>query len=210
MNRIAKKMLLERLDGKRGQEYRPTTERRTRGEFGGYRGHERGYRDDRGAERYSRSRADDRRRYDDRYDSHDGREGRYRRSDHDDWREDEYEEYDEDESEDESLKIKAKDIPAWAKHMENADGSDGAKFPKEQVRAIAEQEGIAFDKFTHEELFVTANMMYSDYCLVARKYGIDRPDFYVCMAKAFLDDKDFDGEPSEKLALYYYCIVDSE
>lgn len=29
-------------------------------------------------------------------------------------------------------------------------------------------------------------------------------------AKAFLDDKDFDGEPEEKLYLYYKCIVEKE
>lgn len=30
------------------------------------------------------------------------------------------------------------------------------------------------------------------------------------LAKAFLDDKDFDGEPEEKLYLYYKCIVEKE
>jgi hypothetical protein len=53
-------------------------------------------------------------------------------------------------------------------------------------------------------------MKYSDYCKVAQKYGVDRPEFYADMAKAFLKDKDFHGEPEEKLYLYYKCIVEKE
>ena len=54
------------------------------------------------------------------------------------------------------------------------------------------------------------NMMYSDYCAVAKKFGLDRPDFYAELAKAFLNDKDFGGEPEEKVFLYYKCIAEQE
>lgn len=50
------------------------------------------------------------------------------------------------------------------------------------------------------------NPPYSDYCAVAKKFGLDRPDFYAELAKAFLNDKDFEGEPEEKVWLYYKCI----
>ncbi len=55
------------------------------------------------------------------------------------------------------------------------------------------------------EFFVAMNMMYSDYCKVFRKFGVgDKVDFYACMAKAFLDDKD---AHTDKLARYYEYVV---
>ena len=53
------------------------------------------------------------------------------------------------------------------------------------------------------------NMMYSDYYGVAAKYGLDRPEFYADLAKAFLMDKDAGG-PEEKMAGYYYGVVKRE
>ena len=50
------------------------------------------------------------------------------------------------------------------------------------------------------------NMMYSDYYGVAAKYGLDRPEFYADLAKAFLMDKDAGG-PEEKMAGYYHGVV---
>ena len=50
------------------------------------------------------------------------------------------------------------------------------------------------------------NMMYSDYYGVAAKYGLDRPEFYADLAKAFLDDKDAGG-PEQKIAAYYHGIA---
>ena len=48
-------------------------------------------------------------------------------------------------------------------------------------------------------------MIYSDYVKVAKKFGVgDKIDFYVDMAKAFLDDKD---AGPDKLAKYYKYIV---
>ncbi len=47
-------------------------------------------------------------------------------------------------------------------------------------------------------------MIYSDYCAVAEKLGTSTAEFYACMAKAFLDDKD--ARP-EKLARYYEYIT---
>ena len=46
---------------------------------------------------------------------------------------------------------------------------------------------------------VALNMMYADYSEVAKKFGADKPEFYTCMAKAFLEDPDA-GEG--KLAKY--------
>lgn len=41
---------------------------------------------------------------------------------------------------------------------------------------------------------------------VARKFGVNVPEFYAELARAFLMDKDGHG-PEEKLCAYYRCIV---
>ena len=53
---------------------------------------------------------------------------------------------------------------------------------------------------------MTMNMMYSDYYDVARKFGVNAPEFYAELARAFLMDKDGPG-PEEKLCAYYRCIA---
>ena len=53
---------------------------------------------------------------------------------------------------------------------------------------------------------VTMNMMYSDYYPVAVEFGLNRPEFYAALAKAFLLDKDGPG-PERKLMAYYEHIA---
>lgn len=55
--------------------------------------------------------------------------------------------------------------------------------------------------------WVTAkSKMYSDYCGAAQKCGCNKLEFYVEMAKAFIEDKDGPGAEA-KLAAYYHGIV---
>ena len=103
-----------------------------------------------------------------------------------------------------------RDIDRWKRSMINEDGSRGEHFTKEQVEQYAKQSGISVGSFGEAVFCLAMNMMYSDYCMVAKKYGFDRPEVYAELAKAFLDDKDFDGEPEEKLYLYYKCIVEKD
>ena len=102
------------------------------------------------------------------------------------------------------------DIKKWEKDMENSDGTHGAHFEKEMIDQKTMQMGIDPKKFGDGVLCVMVNSMYSDYCGVAKKFGVDRIEFYIEMAKAFLDDKDFDGSPEEKAYLYYKCIVEHD
>ena len=63
----------------------------------------------------------------------------------------------------------------------------------------------AFSYLRSNIFWVALNMIYSDYVKVAKKFGVgDKIDFYVDMAKAFLDDKD---AGPDKLARYYKYIV---
>lgn len=112
--------------------------------------------------------------------------------------------------EDDEHRLTKHDIKEWERDMENSDGSRGAHFDKEMIDQKAMQMGIDPKKFGDGVLCAMVNSIYSDYCSVAKKFGVDRIEFYIEMAKAFLDDKDFDGSPEEKAFLYYKCIVEHE
>lgn len=89
----------------------------------------------------------------------------------------------------------------WAKKMKNADGSMGAHWTKEQVKPYMQQVGYQGDDI---EFWVIMNALYSDYCKVAKKYGVDRPEYYAELTKAWLEDKD---AVHDKAAMYYECVV---
>ena len=88
----------------------------------------------------------------------------------------------------------------WVGKMRNADGSTGPHFKPEVAEQLRAAHCPKCDKW---EFMVALNMMYSDYADVAKKFGADKPEFYVHMAKAFLEDEDA-GE--DKLAKYMECI----
>ena len=75
----------------------------------------------------------------------------------------------------------------WARGMENEDGTQGPHWTMEQTKQVQAQQGIECNPV---EFYLAMNMMYSDYLKVAKKLGVNKVDFYACMAKAFLDDKD--------------------
>lgn len=91
---------------------------------------------------------------------------------------------------------------AWVMGMKNADGTTGAHWTMEQAAQIMEQNKIRCDEV---EFFATLNMIYSDYCKVAKKFNCSTVEFYAAMAKAFLDDKD--AQP-DKLERYYTYIAE--
>lgn len=91
----------------------------------------------------------------------------------------------------------------WVEHMENSDGTTGAQWTMDETSAMAKSMGVYLPACIW---FAAVNMMRSDYCMVARKHGVDKPEFYADMAQAFLLDKDA-GEPEEKIAAYYHCIA---
>ena len=83
------------------------------------------------------------------------------------------------------------DARRWTEHMENDDGSMGAHWTLEQATAVANSIGVEYwDNFE-----------------VAQIYGLDRPEYYADLAKAFLFDED-GGGPEAKIAGYYHGIVE--
>lgn len=97
----------------------------------------------------------------------------------------------------------------WVRNMRNEDKTHpvGGKWTAEMLKPLAQKYGIPTDGKKFWELYAMTNAMYSDYGEVARKFGITSPEFYVCMAKAWMEDKD--AEP-DKTALYYEYIVKKE
>lgn len=102
-------------------------------------------------------------------------------------------------------RLSVDDAIKWTQHMENADGTVGPHWTMEQTSVFADARGIDHD-IPRLAWGVTMNMMYSDYCDVAMEFGVNRPEFYAALAKAFLLDKDGPG-PERKLMEYYEHIA---
>lgn len=90
----------------------------------------------------------------------------------------------------------------WVRKMRNADGTPSPHWQPEQVEQLRMQHCPECSMW---EFWACMNMMYADYCGVAKKMGIDKPEFYAGMAKAFLEDEDAkDG----KLMRYMKAIAE--
>lgn len=103
---------------------------------------------------------------------------------------------------DEKVKFDEHKAKEWVGRMKNNDGTTGEHFKAEQTEQMRNAHCPDCDKM---EFWAAMNMMYSDYCDVAKKMSVDRPEFYACMAKAFLMDKDA-GEG--KMAKYMKYIAE--
>lgn len=100
------------------------------------------------------------------------------------------------------------DAKEWTANMQNADGTTGPHWSMDQTSAIADGMDVQGTDIPRWAWGVTMNMMYSDYYPVAVEFGLNRPEFYAALAKAFLLDKDGPG-PEQKLMAYYEHIARS-
>ena len=89
----------------------------------------------------------------------------------------------------------------WVYSMRSANGQQGQIYSMDQAKQIMQRHGLKCDPV---EFYVALNMMKSDYGKVAKKMGVDKEEFYACMADAFLNDED---AHHNKLALYHHYIV---
>lgn len=80
-------------------------------------------------------------------------------------------------------------VMRWVEDMEDGTGMTGGHYTWHQAQQYAMNKGITGQQ-RQLEFFWAMNAMHSDYHEVAKKFGMDKPDFYACMAKAFIEDPD--------------------
>ena len=91
----------------------------------------------------------------------------------------------------------------WMRSLKNEDGTTGPHWSFEQVKALLQQRGIA--NIDPVRVWVAMNADYSDRVAVNRKYGMDKPDYYLDSAiAAWINDKD---AVENKEAAYYMYVV---
>ena len=91
----------------------------------------------------------------------------------------------------------------WVAGMKGADGSKGGRWKLQEIKQYAGNFGIQGEEKI-VEFFAVMNAMYTDYCKVAKKFGVDKVEFYADLAKAFMADKD--AMPG-KVKTYFECIA---
>lgn len=108
----------------------------------------------------------------------------------------------------EMMKLDRKTAEKWVRKMEGEDPAHqtGERWSMDDLKPMAQKMGINPNPDDEEflEFWVMTNAMYSDYCMVAKKFNIASPEFYGMLAKAWMDDKD--AVPN-KTAMYYECCV---
>lgn len=100
---------------------------------------------------------------------------------------------------DENEKEYHEDLMEWVEKLKKYDRYG---LSKEQVISKGKEMGVDFKDFEEDEFYAIYLMQVSDYPFVANE-----PHTYLAMAKAWLDDKDLEIEPSEKVCKYLYEIV---
>lgn len=90
----------------------------------------------------------------------------------------------------------------WMKNIVNEDGTKGPHWSMSDVKRLMQQKGIEGDPV---KVWIAMNAEYSDRQKVNKKYGVDRPDFYLDSALAYwLNDAD---AVKDKLSAYYTYVV---
>ena len=93
---------------------------------------------------------------------------------------------------------------AWVDHMDNADTSrpHGGRWTDAGAVELGRKLGVPDGQMI--AFFVALNMIWSDYGPTISAAGINAPEFYGKMARAFIDDKD---AKAHKVARYMRAIA---
>lgn len=98
----------------------------------------------------------------------------------------------------------------WVKKMKGDDPqARGEMWSYEDAKTLAEERGISPEGQEMVDFYVVLNMVYNNYCKVAKKYGVDTEDYYADLAHAWLYDKD-GKPPTEKLMAYHKYVIPHE
>lgn len=100
------------------------------------------------------------------------------------------------------------EIKEWKKKLLNeVEEKDKKFFSKETIKQKAKGLNVNFKEYTEDEFLLTALMMYTDYSISLRRVVGENMDIYLRLAKDWLEDDDVAVRGSEKLCVYYDCIV---
>ncbi len=91
----------------------------------------------------------------------------------------------------------------WVECMEDASGVKGGAYSWHQAQQYGRNMGITGEQRLIE-FYAVMNAMHSDYWTVAKKFGVDKPEFYAHLAKCFIEDPD---AVDDKVYKYYECIA---
>lgn len=91
----------------------------------------------------------------------------------------------------------------WVESMEDKSGVKGGAYTWHQAQQYGRNMGITGEERL-VEFYAAMNAMQSDFWPAAKKYGVDRPEFYAALAKCFIEDPD---AVEDKVARYYECIA---
>lgn len=80
-------------------------------------------------------------------------------------------------------------VMEWVEEMEDSEGVKGGKYTWHQAQQYAMNKGITGQQ-RQLEFYWAMNAMYADYHEAGKKFGVDKPDFYACLAKLFIEDPD--------------------
>lgn len=90
----------------------------------------------------------------------------------------------------------------WMAMLKNADGSKGPHWTFDEVKNLMQSRGVQGDPLV---IWVGMNAEYSDNVMLNRKYGVDRPEYYLDAAVAnWANDKD---AVEDKAAAYFMYVV---
>ena len=92
-------------------------------------------------------------------------------------------------------------VMGWVEGMEDDEGVHGGKYSWHQAQQYALNVGVSGQQKVLE-FYWAMNAMYADYHKVAKKFGVDKPDFYACLAKAFIEDPDAVEDKVEKYVMH--------
>jgi len=98
------------------------------------------------------------------------------------------------------------DVMRWVEEMEDSEGVKGGRYTWHQAQQYAMNMGITGQQRL-VEFYWAMNAMYSDYQKAGKKFGVDKPEFYACLAKLFIEDPD---AVDDKVKAYYEHIVKHE
>ena len=119
-----------------------------------------------------------------------------------------YRDYNSDYAGDYGERLTKEELEEWKhKLLKEVDEKDKHFFTKEQIGQKARQMGVEMKDYNEEELVVATAMVYTDYCKTGKKYVGNNMDFYIEIARDWLEDKDSELKGGEKLAVYHDCII---